>query len=360
VHCKAGKGRTGTVCCAWLLYAQRCSNDRVAMRTFAGQRSDSEKGGIGVDTPCQKRYVRYIHEYLARTKAYFQSNIPCSMPRPPCIKLDELFLCDMFTDQHMMAGKHVHCSICVYNEKMADCWEEVFLSDAIAFPEVIGTAARCCVINTAYPRLDLNRTVACGDVKLTVHKGRPHRAVGCLDQQLHVAGTEPGTHFFIIFHTAFMDENNIECTRLGEQHMMTIGKNMVDKAWKDKKGKVFNKEGQLQLRYTICGAEVEYVSPQDAEDLDISDDVESDLEAGEPVVPLSVPRPYPLKGDKQNASSAGAEQGPHALSSSVSSTPSEQIEDAASSVFSRMGSDIELDVASGTSISALEKDGGEP
>lgn len=70
VHCKAGKGRLGTICCAYLMYERFRSRilphltvteaiqsfSDVRMQPFAGE---------GVSIPSQKRYLEYWAQYLA-------------------------------------------------------------------------------------------------------------------------------------------------------------------------------------------------------------------------------------------------------------------------------------------------------
>lgn len=62
VHCKAGKGRTGTIISCFLLYTEACATAEEAMAYFAQRRSVD--GDLGVDHPSQRRYVHYFERIL--------------------------------------------------------------------------------------------------------------------------------------------------------------------------------------------------------------------------------------------------------------------------------------------------------
>lgn len=72
IHCKEGKGRSGTICCAYLMYEARTRgiylSPEEAMETFTRRRM-RRHFGAGVSIRCQVRYLHYWKRYLQLSAA---------------------------------------------------------------------------------------------------------------------------------------------------------------------------------------------------------------------------------------------------------------------------------------------------
>ena len=84
VHCKGGKGRTGTAICCYLLHSKAMRTAEESLAYFASRRTDHARGSTyqGVQTPSQARYVTY-YEKLINDQAVAEA-----VRNPPCYILE--------------------------------------------------------------------------------------------------------------------------------------------------------------------------------------------------------------------------------------------------------------------------------
>eukprot|EP00900_Chrysochromulina_parva_P016388 jgi/Chrpa1/24750/Chrysochromulina_OHIO_Genome00025894-RA len=73
IHCKAGKGRTGTMICAYLLFSREFATADGALDWFAFMRTHNRKG---VTIPSQIRYVHYTEKILPLLSDFRHPRLP--------------------------------------------------------------------------------------------------------------------------------------------------------------------------------------------------------------------------------------------------------------------------------------------
>ena len=115
IHCKAGKGRTGTLIASYLLHTGACGTAEEALAEFSRERTED---GKGVTIPSQIRYVGYYaklarSELTIRAPAYQISSI--KMYTTP--NFDTLGGCDPYIKLYRQVWKdgrsellELHCS----------------------------------------------------------------------------------------------------------------------------------------------------------------------------------------------------------------------------------------------------------
>ena len=77
VHCKGGKGRTGTMICVWLIESGVFSSAANSLDYFGNRRTDTNvsKKFQGVETPSQSRYVGY-YEWVKNNDRQLPVEVP--------------------------------------------------------------------------------------------------------------------------------------------------------------------------------------------------------------------------------------------------------------------------------------------
>eukprot|EP00072_Mus_musculus_P066401 XP_017168164.1 PREDICTED: transmembrane phosphatase with tensin homology isoform X2 [Mus musculus] len=74
IHCKGGKGRTGTMVCACLIASEIVLNAKESLYFFGERRTDKSNSSKfqGIETPSQNRYVKYFE----KLKINYQLTLP--------------------------------------------------------------------------------------------------------------------------------------------------------------------------------------------------------------------------------------------------------------------------------------------
>jgi len=70
VHCKAGKGRSGTVCCSYLISEEGWTPEE-AMQRFTERRM-RPGFGVGISIPSQRRWIGYVDRWAKGGKVYLE------------------------------------------------------------------------------------------------------------------------------------------------------------------------------------------------------------------------------------------------------------------------------------------------
>ncbi|KAL6473002.1 hypothetical protein MHYP_G00191900 [Metynnis hypsauchen] len=84
IHCKGGKGRTGTMVCTWLIDSDQFESAQDSLDYFGERRTDKSMSSKfqGVETPSQSRYVGYYE--------IMKNNYDRQLPPPKSLKIKSL------------------------------------------------------------------------------------------------------------------------------------------------------------------------------------------------------------------------------------------------------------------------------
>ncbi|XP_070492620.1 phosphatidylinositol 3,4,5-trisphosphate 3-phosphatase and dual-specificity protein phosphatase PTEN isoform X2 [Chironomus tepperi] len=109
IHCKAGKGRTGTMICCYLLHSGQFKTAAEALN-FYGQKRTTDKKGVTI--PSQRRYVEYYSQLLKSNKPYIK--VAMNICEIKLYNLPPIRTFGTLTFSITMAGSKV------YNEQMTE------------------------------------------------------------------------------------------------------------------------------------------------------------------------------------------------------------------------------------------------
>ncbi|CDS07514.1 hypothetical protein LRAMOSA01463 [Lichtheimia ramosa] len=197
IHCKAGKGRTGTMIAALLLYLGQATNADEAIRIYGTKRTID---GKGITIPSQIRYVNYFERWLK------EDPIDTSEVNKTTIHITNLTICNI-----PQAWNHASLSMTIHIEQV-----EIFDTDKME-------ATSDNTIIMPLPAVPVK-----GDFKVTLFmKGRIY------SKQRYLC------HFWL--NTWFVSTSS--------SARITLAKDEIDGAFHDTQCRQFPKDFAIQIQY---------------------------------------------------------------------------------------------------------------
>lgn len=184
IHCKGGKGRTGTMVCTWLIDSDQFESAQESLDYFGERRTDKSMSSKfqGVETPSQSRYVGY---YEIMKNQYNRQ-----MPPPKTLKIKSIRI-------HSIAG--------VGKSNGSDLKVKIIVKRELVFQCVCAKHENC----TLFPDIGNNAVVislqegpvVTGDVKVMFESsaGLPKGYEDC--------------PFYFWFNTSFIENNRLFLSR---------------------------------------------------------------------------------------------------------------------------------------------------
>lgn len=234
-HCRGGKGRTGSFCCAWLLYQREVVDAADAMEMFAVMRTDMTlkrnvthwKGAPrlqGVETPSQVRYVGYVERLLREQRWPKVVRVPTAK----AVLLSTVDVHGMFV--HLPSELVVSVT---EREGEGTHWARMEAAGAekerfTAHFDGVSVTGDVCISFFGRGKSDRKSDL------LALRK-REAEALKASGKRI-ISGKEPGCLFSFLFHTSFLDAAEL-----------VISATELDKAWK--KPEKYNRDGSVHAHF---------------------------------------------------------------------------------------------------------------
>jgi len=199
IHCKAGKGRTGTLICCYLLYTGLLKSADDSLKYYGLMRTEN---GKGVTIPSQIRYVIYFERIM---KQSIETPI-----NPPIILISKIKL--VTVPNFTLIGSGCSPYFDIVNENSSYNYKTKNKINSYK--------------NEAYIEFKVNNFSVSGDVKISFYNKK-------------TIGKDKIFKFW--FNTYFVPNDGI----------LTIKKSMLDKACKDKENKHFDQNFKVIIQFII-------------------------------------------------------------------------------------------------------------
>lgn len=205
IHCKAGKGRTGTMICCYLLFSNFLNSADDAIKLYGRMRTTN---GQGVTIPSQLRYIYYFQEILKIHSGKNLNNFCIQSPFVFITKI-KIFTIPIY---HVLGSRKCTPHYIIENQNSVYNYKKLCPKGLKSFK------------NEAYAEFNVNNFPVLGDVKITFY----HK---------NTIGKEKMFSFW--FHTYLIPKDGI----------WQIKKSMIDLAFKDKNNKLFDPNFKVEVQY---------------------------------------------------------------------------------------------------------------
>ncbi|CAH2224989.1 phosphatidylinositol 3,4,5-trisphosphate 3-phosphatase TPTE2-like [Pelobates cultripes] len=209
IHCKGGKGRTGTMVCTYLVDCDQFESAKESLDYFGERRTDTSVSTKfqGVETPSQSRYVTYYE--IIKNKYQLQ------LPPEKKLKIRSIRI-------HSIGG--------VGKSNGSDLKVQILSKQTVVFKCVCETQEYCKLFFDAGSNSTVISLEECpiisGDIKIRFESnaGLPKGYDDC--------------PFYFWFNTSFIENNRLY-----------LSKNELDNPHKEKSGKIFKDDFAVELNF---------------------------------------------------------------------------------------------------------------